>query len=72
MPNLKGKKDMEIFGRLNSLEGLPNILIDIWDRCLNDEVAENEQEDIEEALESIEEGMIGLQRILTGGRKQNN
>jgi hypothetical protein len=54
---------------LPNLEGLPNILMEIWDRCLNDQIAENEQKDIQETLESIETGMIRLQRILTGGRK---
>jgi hypothetical protein len=63
---------MGIFERVNSLEGLPNILNEIWHRCLNDQADKNEQRDIEEALESIEAGMIRLQRILTGGRKQND
>jgi hypothetical protein len=56
---------MELFERLNSLEGLPNILNEIWHRCLNDQADKNEQRDIEEALESIETGMRRLQKILT-------
>jgi hypothetical protein len=59
---------MGIFERLNSLEGLPNIVHEIWHRCLNDLADKNEQRDIEEALESIEKGMIRLQKILTQER----
>ena len=54
---------MEIFERLNNLEGLPNILNEIWHRCLNYQADKNEQIDIEEALEIIEAGMIRLQEI---------
>jgi hypothetical protein len=34
---------MRIFERSTNLEGLPNILMEIWDRYLNDQIAENEQ-----------------------------
>jgi hypothetical protein len=63
---------MELFERLNSLEGLPNILNEIWHRCLNDQADKNEQRDIEEALESIKAGMIRLEKILTEGRKKSD
>jgi hypothetical protein len=59
---------MGTFERLNSLEGLPNILHEIWHRCLSDQADKNEQRDIEEALELIEKGMIRLQKILTEER----
>ena len=63
---------MGIFERVNSLEGLPNILNEIWHRCLNDQANQDEQRDIEEALESIKAGMIRLQKILTEGQKKND
>lgn len=59
---------MGIFKRLNNLESLPNKLHEIWHRCLSDQTDKNEQRDIEEALESIEKGMIRLQKILTQER----
>jgi hypothetical protein len=59
---------MGIFERLNYLESLPNILYEIWHRCLSDQTDKNEQRDIEEALESIEKGMIRLQKILAEER----
>jgi len=59
---------MIIFDRVNNLEGLPNILHEIWHRCLSDQADENEQREIEEVLESIEKDMIRLQKILTKER----
>ena len=55
---------MELFERLHSLEGLPRILDEIWHRCLNKQPEKNEEREIEEALESIETGMVRLQKIL--------
>jgi hypothetical protein len=55
---------MELFERLNSLEGLPRILDEIWHRCLNKQPEKNEEKEIGEALESIETGMVRLQKIL--------
>ena len=55
---------MEIFVRLNGLEGLPRILDEIWHSCLNNQPDNNEQRRIEEALKSIEKGMFSLQEIL--------
>jgi len=68
---MKKGKSMELFERLKSLEGLPNILNEIWYRCLNDQADKNEQRDIKEALESIKTGMIRLQKILAEGQKEN-
>jgi len=63
---------MELFKKLKSLEGLPNILNEIWYRCLNNQADKNEQRDIEEALESIKAGMMRLQKLLTEGPKKND
>jgi hypothetical protein len=59
---------MGIFERLNNLKDLLNIMHDIWHRCLSDLPDRNEQRDIEEGLESIEKGMIRLQKISTQDR----
>ncbi len=55
---------MELFERLNGLEGLPIILNDIWHRCLDNQPDQDEQREIEEALKSIETGMVILRKIL--------
>jgi hypothetical protein len=55
---------MELCERLNGLEGLPRILNEIWHRCLDNQPDQNEEREIEEALKSIEIGMIRLQNIL--------
>ena len=55
---------MEVFERLNDLEGLPQILSEIWHRCLDNQPNQKEEREIEEALKSIELGMIRLQKIL--------
>ena len=63
---------MELFERLNSLEDLPRILDEIWHRCLNKQPDKKEEREIEEALESIETGMVRLEKILNKGRKKSN
>lgn len=63
---------MTLFERLNSLEGLARILEEIWHRCLDNQPDQNEQREIEEALKSIEAGMIRLQEILAEGRKKKD
>ena len=55
---------MDLFERLNSLVGLPKILDEIWHRCLNKQPEKNEEREIEEALKSIQTGMVRLQKIL--------
>jgi len=55
---------MDLFERLNGLGGLPRILDEIWHRCLINQPDRSEQREIEEALKSIEKGMIRLQKIL--------
>ncbi len=48
----------------DALAGLPRILDEIWHMCLNNRHERDEEREIEEALKSIEVGMIRLQKIL--------
>ena len=55
---------MDLLEKLNGLGDLPRILDEIWHRCLNNQSDKDEKREIEEALKSIEKGMIRLQKIL--------